>query len=245
MTDPLNTPLQASVFALDFIRVRGNEGWIALQPDFARRLAQALGGTGAIEAVRSPTGNPAFSVIVIDSQGQVLSPLRRIFALQDEIARDFPDCRLRLCAHHGVIFSSGDTYLGSALRVAHRKLEQFPADCLAAASSEFVAHAKAWGSRLLNFSALPGDSRGTLQRLACVEGSADPAPGTAPDGLVDRLTRLLARYEGPFAEILVEAASRTCRNPRQLVEEIAREIDRTDERDEFRREALAILESES
>ena len=139
------------MFALDFIRVRGNEGWIALQPDFARRLAQALGGTGAI-TVRLPTGNPAFSVIVIDSQGQVFAVAPN-FRPQDEIARDFPDCRLRLCAHHGVIFSSGDTLPGSALRVAHRKLEQFPADCLAAASSEFVAHAKAWGSRLLNFSA--------------------------------------------------------------------------------------------
>jgi hypothetical protein len=245
MTDPLNTPLQASVFALDFIRVRGNEGWIALQPEFARRLSQALGGTCAVEAVRSPAGNPAFSAIVIDSEGQVLSPLRRIFALQDEVARDFPDCRLRLCAHHGVIFASGGSFLGSALRVAHRKLEQFPAGCLAAASSDFAAHAQSWGSRLLNFGAMPGDSAGALLSLSCAEGSSHPTAGTAPGGLVDRLTRLLAGYVGPFAGILVEAASRTCRNPRQLVEEIAREIDRTDERDEFRREALAILESES
>lgn len=243
MPDSINAPLQASVFAVDFIRVRGNEGWITLQPEFARRLAQTLGASCAVESVPSQAGNPRFSAIVLDTVSQVLSPLRRLLGLQEETTTEFPECRLRFYVHHGVIFSSGETYLGSALRVAHRRLEQLPDACYCAASPEFAAHTQSWGSQSLDFGPLPGDSTGTLLAISFAQATLTPQPGGASGALVEQLTRLLANRLGPFAEILVETASRTCRNPRQLVEEVAREIDRPEEREEFRREALNLIES--
>ena len=240
MSDSLNTPQPATVFALSLDRLRGTESWGSLEKAFSGRLGATVAGICSIAKLPDEE-NPSYLAVVIDGTAQALAPLRRLLALQQDFAQSHPDCRVRLLAHHGLVFASSGGFLGSAVRAARRRLGQIPAECTAAASEEFVAYAMAWKGAPVVFPPLEA-VRGLYAVAFTTPQGTGEGSAASLENLAPRFKSLLAVHLGPFAEVLTDAALRTARSPHQLIEELAAEIDREADRQIFRTQAQALLD---
>ena len=143
--------------------------------------------------------------------------------------------------HHGIVFPSGGSYIGSALRQARApSLPGCPEHIEHGATSDFAGFAQSWDAQPIRFEKFadpdidPGVLRFTLAATPVPRpghaagrrrrrGTPEALPGGASGALYGGRRRG-ARFEHP---------------PRQLVEELCSEIDDAQARARFRNEALS------
>jgi hypothetical protein len=247
MTEALGSPHPATVIAIG-LKARLDDS--PSLPATRRIFTNLLGGTLAhnchIQPASAPGEELAFTAVVPDT-AQSLSLIRRLLSIQDEFRGTHPDTAARFVVHHGVVFPSDKGYIGSALRSAHSRLTRLPHGVINAATTDFAAYTETWDFHPIVYHKQEA-AHETLGLLGFSIEQPEPAPAESKalhdEALLHYLTSRLADHLGPFAEVLVDAAQRSSSTPRQLIEELASEIDDAKARQDFRKDAQDFLYSQ-
>lgn len=244
MNNTLSPPRPATVLAIGISpRHSVFQTPAAAIREFTALITESLGNNCHIQ--RSADGQAGFALTgIVPDHAQTLSPLRRLDRVQSEFHRSHPDIQVRYIVHHGVVFQSPGGHSGSALRSAHSRLLRLPVHLDKAATLDFVAFTETWPSQTIRFEEIPNLPEGSGLLAFQLPAPGNDTPMQAVSGLSPAqcryITTQLAEHLGPFAEVLVSTAQRTCTSTQQLIIELSREIDAPAARADFLAKAQAF-----
>ena len=197
MDQTLGAAAPATVITLRLCaRTQGRPLQAATCQNFANLIGNSLGqGCHIQPTVRNDAEMSLALIVPVTSQA--LTILRRLLAVQAELHRMRADARMSFLVHHGIVFPSGGSYIGSALRQARAKLARLPEHIEHGATSDFAGFAQSWDAQPIRFEkfADPDIDPGVLRfTLAATPGAATQGTPLADGAAVERLKRCLAEH---------------------------------------------------
>lgn len=244
MSVALGAPKPATVIAINLSGLSGRPVALAARQQLTELIGSSLANSCHIQPAASLGDNLDLSLILPDSS-QVLSILRRVLGVQADLHQMHPESPVRFIVHHGLVFPSNHSHVGSSLRQAHGKLGRLPQAIRHAATTDFSNFAETWSAHHIIFDRFP---EATIDPglLSFTLTSTAPARAAAnrqiDEALLQHLTNSLATHLGPFASVIVDAAQRASTNGQQLIDELCHEIEDPLARARFRSDAQDFLQ---